>query len=855
MTKPKVIKYVGCLGAFLIISACSGGGNDGGSSTSNSPSPPPAVGKSINQGVAVDPLIVGAVFQEVAADGVTVLQRQSTVSDNAGLFSFPNALTPGSTVEMKISQKGLHAGAPFHGLLRRHFESASDSPVTVSPLTTLLANGIMPSDAILALSNAGFSGLTESDLYANPMTGLSALTTGISDQNLKVLQAALAVEGYMEATGNFRPTLRDLTNSTQAQILNTMAAALRDTLSAAEFSRIAASLANDPQMTGPLTLGDLIMAVVGQEQTLLSLVKTAMALTGGFDPAVVTRAVIVGKEAMADLAKVQYMARMNIPTSANGATLYANNCARCHGALTASSKLGRSANQIQNAITNNTGGMGYLSILTTAEIQAIAGALPAAPPPPATPPSGATLYANNCAGCHGALASTKKPGRTAAAIQTAITNNTGGMGFLTTLTATEIQAIAGALPAAPPTIPGAPPDGIALYNSECSGCHGALATSAKAGRSATQIKNAITNNTGGMGYLSTLSAAEIQAIAAALPAAPPPPTTPPSGATLYTNNCAGCHGALASSTKAGRTASQIQAAIASSATGMGYLSTLTTAEIQAIAAALPAAPPPSTTPPSGATLYANNCAGCHGALASSTKAGRTATQIQAAIANNGATGMGYLSTLSAADIAAIAAALPAAAPGGPDYSNCTACHGQPPSGTTYPNVAGQHAVHTALVSVNNSCAVCHAGAAHNGVVNLGVTATFNAKSGTATVNSNNTCSNISCHGGQTTPVWQTGSIAVDTQCTICHASGTSQYNSFASGRHTLHIGKGYACTVCHNTTKLATGHFSNLATSTFEQDPATTVGGGSTSITAYTPSATKATSGSCSPKCHGSQTW
>lgn len=55
---------------------------------------------------------------------------------------------------------------------------------------------------------------------------------------------------------------------------------------------------------------------------------------------------------------------------------------------------------------------------------------------------GVTLYANNCAGCHGPLATSSKKGRTAAQIQAAINGNVGGMGFLSTLTATQVQAIA-----------------------------------------------------------------------------------------------------------------------------------------------------------------------------------------------------------------------------------------------------------------------------------------------------------------------------------------------------------------------------------------------------------------------------
>jgi len=69
-------------------------------------------------------------------------------------------------------------------------------------------------------------------------------------------------------------------------------------------------------------------------------------------------------------------------------------------------------------------------------------------------------------------------------------------------------------------------------------------------------------------------------------AAPPTPT-PVNGANLYTNRCASCHGALAASTKRGRTAAQITNAINTvGAMNNATLRALTTAEIQAIATAL-----------------------------------------------------------------------------------------------------------------------------------------------------------------------------------------------------------------------------------------------------------------------------
>ena len=62
------------------------------------------------------------------------------------------------------------------------------------------------------------------------------------------------------------------------------------------------------------------------------------------------------------------------PAAPDGALLYSMHCAACHGA-TPGNQQGASANLIQNAINNNTGGMGTLNFLTTAEIQAISAAI------------------------------------------------------------------------------------------------------------------------------------------------------------------------------------------------------------------------------------------------------------------------------------------------------------------------------------------------------------------------------------------------------------------------------------------------------------------------------------------------
>jgi len=198
-------------------------------------------------------------------------------------------------------------------------------------------------------------------------------------------------------------------------------------------------------------------------------------------------------------------------------------------------------------------------------------------------------------------------------------------------------------------------------------------------------------------------------------------------------------------------------------------------------------------------------------------------------------------------------------------TSCASCHSKPPTGTSFPNVAGTHAVHNALAGVTNVCGACHTGSdsgstTHYNHANnrpglngqrvapgeVAMPATYNAKTGAATFNGS-TCSNVSCHGGQTTPVWTTGVINVDTQCTSCHTtSGTTQYNSPASGRHSKsdHVSAG--CVACHNTTKLATSHFAGLGTSAIDTTAARASLGGTAKLTSY-----NTTTRACTTTCHG----
>ena len=65
-------------------------------------------------------------------------------------------------------------------------------------------------------------------------------------------------------------------------------------------------------------------------------------------------------------------------------------------------------------------------------------------------------------------------------------------------------------------------DGAALYVAKCQGCHGPIAPIFnRNARTADRIQAAIDTDKGNMGSLSTLTAAEVQAIAAAITAANP----------------------------------------------------------------------------------------------------------------------------------------------------------------------------------------------------------------------------------------------------------------------------------------------------------------------------------------------
>jgi len=115
-------------------------------------------------------------------------------------------------------------------------------------------------------------------------------------------------------------------------------------------------------------------------------------------------------------------------------------------------------------------------------------------------------------------ATTSKPSFVADVAGSYVATLTVSDGNLTASASVTITAQA-STPTPPPGI-----DGAALYAARCSGCHGpinAIRQMPVSNRTATGIQRAIDSNKGGMGFLSTLTAGEVQAIAAAMTAANP----------------------------------------------------------------------------------------------------------------------------------------------------------------------------------------------------------------------------------------------------------------------------------------------------------------------------------------------
>ena len=238
---------------------------------------------------------------------------------------------------------------------------------------------------------------------------------------------------------------------------------------------------------------------------------------------------------------------------------------------------------------------------------------------------------------------------------------------------------------------------------------------------------------------------------------------------------------------------------------------------------------------------------------------------------------------------------------------CLSCHTgtnfttSGPTGAAWPNLTGAHPKHmalgtftrttptlpaTLLASAYPDCESCHVGSVPydpaqthysnankrlatpvtTGPASVSVDPTFYSQASTAGYTASAsafTCSNISCHGGQVSPGWQSGTNPVNatTYCTACHVVGAAEYNA-PTGRHTMSEHK-QTCDYCHSMTQAKPGaqnHFKYLDTTTVsgvsgtpsDQYPSDTIlfGSSVTGAKTYTVTASTQGRGGCTLTCH-----
>ena len=552
---------------------------------------------------------------------------------------------------------------------------------------------------------------------------------------------------------------------------------------------------------------------------------------------------------------------------ADGPTLYANHCAACHGALAGSTKIGATLARTENAIAGNVGGMGQLSTLSTTQLQAIVSALAPVAPTSSLNYTGmwwnpgesgwgvnvnhqgdvvfATLFTYDRTGAPLWVLVTallQPDGRTYAGdlyrasgpafnAQPFLPITEANLVKVGTMSLSFASAGSGRLSYTYQGVAVSKDIVPQVFGTAAATC-GATAGSraaltnfqdmwwnpAESGwgvnvvhQNSTLFATLMTYDLAGNNLWLVMSAGTLQPDGSYLgdlyrargPAFDAQPFTPITAANL---------------TKVGT----MRLAFADGTAGTLVYTVDGTTVSKSITRQVFASPVPACSSPAqpaspaadGPTLYANHCAVCHGALASSTKGGATLARVQGAIAGD-VGGMGYLSTLSAGQLSAVVSALAAVAP--TSALPCGSCHAIPPS-------AGGHAKHDSRAS----CSSCH-GAGYGRTTVASATHNNGIKDLTTSIGwdpTNRSCSN-SCHGPAS---W---SATATLACGTCHAIPPK------SGEHGEH--KSRSCGDCHGS-----GYSSTTVKSATHNNGIKEL----VSSTGW-----NATSRSCTNACHGKESW
>ena len=176
-----------------------------------------------SSGTAVDPYISQAKFyvvgsSTVGADGLCGSKTAyiSTATTSAGAFSFTETVPTDAVVKICQDYKGYHNGAAFDSNLSTKFDSSNTAGV-LSPMTTMVANGMSASDIASVLNdpdqNGDFSdgvgypdyNITTTDVYGDPMSGLASASLETNTTFAKI-RATVAINMMMNMRNEFNMT-------------------------------------------------------------------------------------------------------------------------------------------------------------------------------------------------------------------------------------------------------------------------------------------------------------------------------------------------------------------------------------------------------------------------------------------------------------------------------------------------------------------------------------------------------------------------------------------------------------------------------------------------------------------------
>lgn len=178
----KNIKVLSSLAVASFLIGCGGGGTSGGNAITET-----------TEVTIVDPYISGAtVFWDKNNNGIMDSgEPESTLSDENGKAIITGIIPEGEILVMNT--KGVHGGVDYTGTLK----AMHNINGVISPLTTLEVVGFTKTEIVSLLGNS----ITEEDIIKNPMTTITSTTTSVTDEDINLIKANMAVNTFLNING------------------------------------------------------------------------------------------------------------------------------------------------------------------------------------------------------------------------------------------------------------------------------------------------------------------------------------------------------------------------------------------------------------------------------------------------------------------------------------------------------------------------------------------------------------------------------------------------------------------------------------------------------------------------------